>query len=277
MDYTNPATTDWFNFNLDDDFSKLDNSMSMSGMGMNGAAAPAPYDFFAGFNPNAFGAAGSFSSPESISAGTSFGGSQSDAAAAQQSFSIDPQLVGTPSAASPAELSSHHSNNDDDKMSDGEDDEEEAESQKPELESEPVIAPVKVGGRGKAGRRGTVQSGGIAKKTPPLSSVVRVTGGTAPNSTSVNVSVKKAVAPVEKVAAATKREKDEDDDENDDWRPSPEEYKKMSSKEKRQLRNKISARNFRVRRKGMFAVSLTSTFGVPFAFYDSRAHQYCFY
>lgn len=38
--------------------------------------------------------------------------------------------------------------------------------------------------------------------------------------------------------------------EPEDWRPSPEEYKKMSSKEKRQLRNKISARNFRVRRKG---------------------------
>jgi len=38
--------------------------------------------------------------------------------------------------------------------------------------------------------------------------------------------------------------------EPEDWRPSPEEYKKMSSREKRQLRNKISARNFRVRRKG---------------------------
>ncbi|KAG9311812.1 hypothetical protein JVU11DRAFT_8059 [Chiua virens] len=37
--------------------------------------------------------------------------------------------------------------------------------------------------------------------------------------------------------------------EPEDWRPSPDEYKKMSSKEKRQLRNKISARNFRVRRK----------------------------
>lgn len=35
----------------------------------------------------------------------------------------------------------------------------------------------------------------------------------------------------------------------DDWRPTMEEYQKMSSKEKRQLRNKISARNFRVRRK----------------------------
>ncbi|CEL60341.1 hypothetical protein RSOLAG1IB_09559 [Rhizoctonia solani AG-1 IB] len=38
--------------------------------------------------------------------------------------------------------------------------------------------------------------------------------------------------------------------EPDEWRPTPEEYKKLSSKEKRQLRNKISARNFRVRRKG---------------------------
>lgn len=35
----------------------------------------------------------------------------------------------------------------------------------------------------------------------------------------------------------------------DELRPSMEEYKKLSSKEKRQLRNKISARNFRNRRK----------------------------
>lgn len=39
---------------------------------------------------------------------------------------------------------------------------------------------------------------------------------------------------------------------DDDWRPTMEEYQKMSSKEKRQLRNKISARNFRVRRKGNY-------------------------
>lgn len=37
-----------------------------------------------------------------------------------------------------------------------------------------------------------------------------------------------------------------------DWRPSPEALAKMTSKEKRQLRNKISARNFRVRRKGQY-------------------------
>ncbi|KAH9041473.1 hypothetical protein EDB83DRAFT_2524103 [Lactarius deliciosus] len=39
------------------------------------------------------------------------------------------------------------------------------------------------------------------------------------------------------------------DNPSDDWRPTPEEYQKMSSREKRQLRNKISARNFRNRRK----------------------------
>lgn len=37
--------------------------------------------------------------------------------------------------------------------------------------------------------------------------------------------------------------------EQENLRPSPEEYNKLSSKEKRQLRNKISARNFRNRRK----------------------------
>ena len=42
---------------------------------------------------------------------------------------------------------------------------------------------------------------------------------------------------------------DEDIDDEDLWRPSPEEYKKLSSKEKRQLRNKLSARAFRTRRK----------------------------
>jgi bZIP-type transcription factor MBZ1 len=79
-----------------------------------------------------------------------------------------------------------------------------------------TILPVKVGGKGKS-RKGAVQSGGIQKKAA-ISAVVR--------------------------------DKDDPKDDGDDWRPSPEEYRKMSSKEKRQLRNKISARNFRVRRKG---------------------------
>lgn len=87
-----------------------------------------------------------------------------------------------------------------------------------EEEEEEMIAslPAKVGGKGKS-RKGIVQSGGIQKKAT-ISAVVR--------------------------------DKDDPRDDGDDWRPSPEEYKKMSSKEKRQLRNKISARNFRVRRKG---------------------------
>jgi len=84
-------------------------------------------------------------------------------------------------------------------------------------EEEAVTTPhVKVGGKGKS-RKGTVQSGGVQKKA---------------------------------TVSAVVRDKDDPRDDGDDWRPSPEEYKKMSSKEKRQLRNKISARNFRVRRKG---------------------------
>jgi hypothetical protein len=93
-----------------------------------------------------------------------------------------------------------------------------------EDEDEEMIAtlPVKVGGKGKS-RKGTVESGGIQKKVT-ISAVVR--------------------------------DKDDPRDDGDDWRPSPEEYKKMSSKEKRQLRNKISARNFRVRRKGEISIFL---------------------
>ncbi|WWC67942.1 uncharacterized protein I206_101861 [Kwoniella pini CBS 10737] len=45
------------------------------------------------------------------------------------------------------------------------------------------------------------------------------------------------------------RNDDEELDDDESWRPSPEEYKKLSSKEKRQLRNKLSARAFRTRRK----------------------------
>jgi hypothetical protein len=77
----------------------------------------------------------------------------------------------------------------------------------------PLSLAPKVGGMGKQ-RKGTVQGGGITKKARAV-------------------------------------EKKEELDDN--WRPSPEEYKKMSSKEKRQLRNKISARNFRNRRKGQYS------------------------
>lgn len=73
-------------------------------------------------------------------------------------------------------------------------------------------------------RKGTVMSGGIRKATPP-------------EKENKQSRASKDATPLKIL-------------EPEDWRPSPEEYKKMSSKEKRQLRNKISARNFRVRRKG---------------------------
>ena len=82
---------------------------------------------------------------------------------------------------------------------------------------------MKVGGRGKSNRKGTVQSGGVVKRAG---------------------SEKKENKPANMLSTTSA--------DPDDWRPTPEEYKKMSSKEKRQLRNKISARNFRVRRKGVY-------------------------
>ena len=124
-------------------------------------------------------------------------------------FAIDPQLVGTPSNNSSLESAEDQSPQDTG----------DALSIAPTSPGDLEI-PVKVGGKGKNNRRGTVQSGGIVKKA----SVVKERSS-APQSI-------------------------EENREPDDWRPSPEEYKKMSSKEKRQLRNKISARNFRVRRKG---------------------------
>ncbi|KAK0437183.1 hypothetical protein EV421DRAFT_1715357 [Armillaria borealis] len=89
-----------------------------------------------------------------------------------------------------------------------------------------TITPFKAGGHGKS-RKGTVVNGGVVKK-----SVATPT---------------QAAAPV--VVPKDKENIDDDDDLPADWRPPPEVFAKMSSKEKRQLRNKISARNFRVRRK----------------------------
>jgi len=124
-------------------------------------------------------------------------------------FAIDPQLVGTPSNNSSPESVEDQS------LQENGDASSIAATSPDELD-----IPVKVGGKGKNNRRGTVQSGGIVKKAPVVKE-----RPSAPQSI-------------------------EENREPDDWRPSPEEYKKMSSKEKRQLRNKISARNFRVRRKG---------------------------
>lgn len=86
-------------------------------------------------------------------------------------------------------------------------------------------------------RKGTVMSGGIKKA--PL-----------PEKENKESRAKKDAAPLRIL-------------EPEDWRPSPEEYKKMSSKEKRQLRNKISARNFRVRRKGVSPVSRARVVSPP--------------
>jgi hypothetical protein len=127
-------------------------------------------------------------------------------------LAIDPQLVGTPSVPK--------------SRSDIDDDEHHTNSDVVDITSSEDLAeipPYKVGGKG-SNRKGTVQGGGIVKKR----SVIKEKVVSSPQSSVDDASNK----------------------DSDDWRPSPEEYKKMSSKEKRQLRNKISARNFRVRRKG---------------------------
>ena len=132
-----------------------------------------------------------------------------------QMSGIDPHLIDTPSA-----------------VNDQDEEQEEAQEVQspPDVVEQPeqekltfTIAPVKVGGFGKA-RKGTVQSGGVVKKTP--------------------------IAYANKASSEAGDHDEDDDDLPQDWRPAPEVLAKMTSKEKRQLRNKISARNFRVRRKG---------------------------
>ena len=58
----------------------------------------------------------------------------------------------------------------------------------------------------------------------------------------------------------TKSKKDEDDMDEDERLLASEEGKKLSSKERRQLRNKVSARAFRSRRKGMYSAETTTRF-----------------
>ncbi|KAF9527624.1 hypothetical protein CPB83DRAFT_836417 [Crepidotus variabilis] len=177
-----------------------------------------------------------------------------------QSHGIDPQLVDTPSA-----MSDHGDEDSDDKESLAS-----PVSQLQEIEKSMItIAPVKVGGHGKA-RKGTVQSGGVVKK--PFSSTP-LTGAKEKESSSSSAlstaavkkssstklpktsSIFQSSSPTPFINAGEGSSKaasdagDDDDDLPHDWRPSPEVFAKMSSKEKRQLRNKISARNFRIRRK----------------------------
>jgi len=135
--------------------------------------------------------------------------------------SIDPQLVTTPAQSkSASEFGDADADEENEEDEEGDQDDSLSSIGYDALEQDLSIAPVKVGGRGKANRKGTVQSGGVVKRAG---------------------SEKKENKPANMMSTTS--------NEPDDWRPSPEEYKKMSSKEKRQLRNKISARNFRVRRK----------------------------
>ncbi|TFL00878.1 hypothetical protein BDV98DRAFT_98471 [Pterulicium gracile] len=125
---------------------------------------------------------------------------------------IDPQLVGSPS------------------VHDDEEDEERQEDEAPLPPAEPEYIPPAVKGKS---RKNTVQSGGITKRTHKDKENVKIPSFSPPPS----------------LPASIYKEEDDNDELPADWRPPPEVYAKMSSKEKRQLRNKISARNFRIRRK----------------------------
>lgn len=206
-----------------------------------------------------------------------------------QTRGIDPQLVDTPSAVS-------------DRGEDDSDSKEESqspvspESEKSESEKTTItIAPVKVGGHGKA-RKGTVQSGGVSKKMA-TSSTLKDKENTSFASTSVKKTTQPKLAnPSSSTslfaaasvtisgsfgssAASSKAESEAGDDDDDlphDWRPSPEVFAKMTSKEKRQLRNKISARNFRVRRKGMSRVfHVCSWLLTCYRIYFNARRRYC--
>ncbi|KAF9517993.1 hypothetical protein BS47DRAFT_424899 [Hydnum rufescens UP504] len=145
------------------------------------------------------------------------------------SFAIDPQLVATtspnslprppvpaPASAAPRQPETNRqairqTSNQPLSEDDDEDDDDDLASVSPSVTA--VSSAGKVTAKGRKSTSNIVQSGGVSKR------------------------VTSAVVAIDK------------DPDSDDWRPSPEEYKKLSSKEKRQLRNKISARNFRVRRK----------------------------
>nr|WHL46213.1 bZIP transcription factor [Pleurotus ostreatus] len=177
---------------------------------------------------------------------------------------VNPQLVGTPA---PSKHEEEDEEREEEHSAEDDDDDEEMDFDQPpkkkgrstrkstrkttqQQQQAPrltlTIAPVKAGGHGKA-RRGTVQGGGVVKKSSA--------GGASPSYTP---SLVVKPIPLEKENSSSLPNsnairEDRDDDIPADWRPPPEVFQKMSSKEKRQLRNKISARNFRVRRKGDIA------------------------
>lgn len=201
-----------------------------------------------------------------------------------EAMGIDPQLVGTPSAHSDIDEEEEDVEHDGDvsaspsssgsppATTEAAHNVRSAKRKERELETEEerekltlVIQPVKAGGHGKA-RKGTVQSGGIMKKTPSPHPFTASLGkeNTYTSTTSSSFVASPTYTPpsafqptniYDNLQSQEKKrdgKEDEDDELPQDWRPSPEVLAKMTSKEKRQLRNKISARNFRVRRKGVY-------------------------
>ena len=207
----------------------------------------APFDLFGSFD-SGLGGATSSGMPASAPAAASTSASTTSTNT-NSPFSIgaiDPQLVGTPAVSTAADSQSEAGG------ADPESDDEESKGL--------FVAPVKVGGKGKA-RRGTLHSGGVSKKSAlpgPQSIFGSLSAADSPSGVAGRGAGKGGkISSAVKISSKEKNSKDKDqddddgrDDDPDDWRPTPEEYAKMSSKEKRQLRNKISARNFRIRRKG---------------------------
>ena len=217
---------------LEDDYSKASTSIG--------------YDFLSAFNALSSSSFSDGSSPHSLS---------DPSTSPQEFFAIDPALVGTPGTGqAPSEFEhqnqneEQHEDDDEDEGDDDDGDDNDKEHAPPALTFKAAATSsstaVKVGGKGK-NRKGTVVSGGVKK----------------------NKENAPAPSPAYTAASEFGFGKDEDKD-IEDWRP--EEYKKMSSKEKRQLRNKISARNFRVRRKGLFSVRRHVLYRTDF--YSHRIH-----
>ncbi|THU76022.1 hypothetical protein K435DRAFT_879835, partial [Dendrothele bispora CBS 962.96] len=265
---TGSGTSSFFNF-LDDEY-KMDpmgmgGGMSYGGSGVGGGA---PYDFLSASSSSAATNAmnmdvlNALFQPNLSSTTTTVPTSNpSSSASLPAHMSIDPHLVDSPSTAPQSEFGEP---SEEDEMADvvvvasspttttTTTTKKPSKSEQPEEKLTLTIAPVKVGGHGKA-RKGTVQSGGVTKKV--ASSTATTTTTTASTTSSASIPTpssknKENHSTAKKGVNGSEKGEDEDDDDLPaDWRPPPEVFAKMTSKEKRQLRNKISARNFRVRRK----------------------------
>ncbi|KAG6863814.1 hypothetical protein C0991_002980, partial [Blastosporella zonata] len=258
-------------FTFDDDVQAkhLDPMMSINS---------APYDFFGGFGGADIGIDGGIGMDINMNMSTIGTGIVNEV------MGIDPQLVGTPAPHSDIEedQSEHTEDNEQDadvseppspaatttttstktKARSSKKKEKEAETDEEREKLTLLIQPVKVGGHGKA-RKGTVQSGGIVKKAPSINPVSAALSKENTYTVSAPFVVPPTFTPTnayqptnvynhnQKKGPGSEGGKDDEDEDDlpQDWRPSPEVFAKMTSKEKRQLRNKISARNFRVRRK----------------------------